>query len=482
MSRVLLHRAVPVVLLLASADLVASPPGPSDFAPFRPTEQTTQPDSPPVTSEADVEDQLRTAARNGRIAYRVTTPAELVELLGSPAHQKTTRRGELDVRVLAWPRIVATFARPRLRTRDFTLLQLGFRQSESSQERLDELDIGQDRPFELRDLRDLDEADRIFGLSGLSLVRLDLREQNDRLRTLGFDSRTIWPPAAMLPADFDPVRILTDGKNPGLGVRGLHDQGIDGRGVRVAIIDQPLLLDHREYAGHIERYIEVDAYGELVEMHGPPIASILIGRDIGVAPAARLSYYAVPTWKQDNAPYIEALRQILDSNARVPLAERVRVVSISTGMFPQWAHLERWREVCSRAAQESLLVLTCEQSNDFRYAALRRRQGDPDDPSRYRRASLFVPRTALGVPSGGRTTASHKGPDVYEYWTFPGLSWCTPYLAGVAALGFQVDPALTPERVTQLLKETAHSAHAGLVVNPPGFVAAVRAGNSSGTR
>lgn len=482
MLRVLLIRAVPVALLLASPVITLSSTDPVAPTLSPPPVEVTQPAPPPTTSSNDLEQRILAAASDGRLTYRVTRPPDLVRLLGEPAHQKNVRRGELDIRVLAWPGIVATFARSHQRRSEFTLYQLGLRKSDDPSERLEELDIGQDHPYVLRDLHDLDDADRIFGLSGLSLVRLDLREQNDRLRTLGFDSRTIWPVASKLPTGFEPSRILENGKNPGLGVRGLHQQGIDGRGVHVAIIDQPLLLDHREYAGHIERYVLIGTYDAAVEMHGPPVTSVLIGRDVGVAPAAHLSYYAVPMWKQDNAPFTEALEQVLDRNASVPLQERIRVVSISTGMFPQWANLQPWRAICSRAEQEGVLVLTCEQSEDFRYAALRRRQGDPDDPARYRRGSLFGPRTALGVPSGGRTTASHKGPDVYAYWTIPGMSWCTPYLAGVAALGFQVDPALTPARARQLLKETAHAARAGLVVNPPGFVAAVRAANSSSTR
>ena len=94
-----------------------------------------------------------------------------------------------------------------------------------------------------------------------------------------------------MPAEFDPQQVLEEGKNPGLGVRALHAQGIDGRGVHVAIIDQPLLLDHREYAGHIERYELIDTYDVGAQMHGPPVTSILIGRSVGVAPAARLSFF-----------------------------------------------------------------------------------------------------------------------------------------------------------------------------------------------
>jgi hypothetical protein len=43
-----------------------------------------------------------------------------------------------------------------------------------------------------------------------------------------------------MPQDFDWERIMELGKNPGLGIRKLHTQGITGRGIGIAIIDQTL--------------------------------------------------------------------------------------------------------------------------------------------------------------------------------------------------------------------------------------------------
>lgn len=39
-------------------------------------------------------------------------------------------------------------------------------------------------------------------------------------------------------------------KNPGLGIRQLHEQGFTGKGVNMAIIDQPLGM-HQEYADNL---------------------------------------------------------------------------------------------------------------------------------------------------------------------------------------------------------------------------------------
>jgi len=69
--------------------------------------------------------------------------------------------------------------------------------------------------------------------------------------------------------DMEKEQEIELGKNPGLGIVKLHEKGITGRGVPVAIIDQKLRLTHVEYKDSIARYTEVDDLsGEAVSMHG----------------------------------------------------------------------------------------------------------------------------------------------------------------------------------------------------------------------
>lgn len=159
------------------------------------------------------------------------------------------------------------------------------------------------------------------------------------MRTATFDTRTRWPAAARMPSVFDPARTLKVGKGPGLGIRSLHAQGITGKGVRVAIIDQPLLLDHEDYAGKIEQYTAIDVAGVAPQMHGAAVASLLVGERCGVAPGASLLFWAEPSWKGDYAHRTEALRQIIAFNAEKPLEERIRVVSISIGFRKDFANM-----------------------------------------------------------------------------------------------------------------------------------------------
>ena len=334
----------------------------------------------------------------------------------------------------------------------------------------EEIDIGSNDIVTLRDRRDLAKFDSFWGFANASLVNLDLRTEMDLLQKMPFDSRTRWPQADRLPKGFDPARILQLGKNPGLGVRALHQRGIDGKGVHVAIIDQPLLLGHEEYKSQLASYRTIDVEGVEPQMHGPPVASILVGKTCGVAPKAELTYYAQPSWKNDNTPYCRAINEIIDQNEELPLAKRIRVVSISTGMFPQQSHYDDWKKALARAEKHGLLIITCEPG-EFKYGTLGRKvNGDPDNPQDCVAGKYTMGETSILVPASNRTTASHYGADVYTYWADGGMSWAAPYVAGLAALAYQVNPQVDPNAILRLLKDTSIRTESGFIANPVGFI------------
>jgi hypothetical protein len=99
------------------------------------------------------------------------------------------------------------------------------------------------------------------------------------IKTFWFNEDTVFPGCEDLAFE-----ILEKGKNPGLGVRALHERGITGQGVKVAIIDQNLAQPfHLEYRDRIIEYFDVgtDQPPELGSMHGPAVASLLVGQSCG---------------------------------------------------------------------------------------------------------------------------------------------------------------------------------------------------------
>ena len=96
-----------------------------------------------------------------------------------------------------------------------------------------------------------------------------------------------------------------DGKNLGLGLKALHESGITGEGVSVAV-RQADPKDHEAYADNIE-YIEVKPGDEKMSRthFHVPRASILSGT-YGVAPV-RNSLLAVPDDGEPYTQYAEAM-------------------------------------------------------------------------------------------------------------------------------------------------------------------------------
>lgn len=90
-------------------------------------------------------------------------------------------------------------------------------------------------------------------------------------------------------------------KNPGLNIRKLHAEGITGNGINMAIIDQSLQVDHVEFADRMKMYEHVHCQGKVASMHGPAVASIAVGKNVGVAPEANLYFIACNHSNYDRA-------------------------------------------------------------------------------------------------------------------------------------------------------------------------------------
>lgn len=330
---------------------------------------------------------------------------------------------------------------------------------------------------------------RYCDLSELDLSGIDLWESS-------FSSTTVWPD--QLPENFSPEEILEGGKDPGLGIRALHQQGIDGTGVGIAIIDQALLTGHEQYKDNLMLYERVHCMDETAQMHGPAVASLAVGEDTGVAPGAKLYYIATTSghirddeYQFDTSILADCIDRVVEINQALPDGEKIRVISISRGFTDQDEGYDRMMEAIAQAEQDGIFVLTTspQQYTSFMLYGLDRNMGqDADDLSAYHLSawvsedsyeSLATKKHMLLVPSGGRTYASCTGVNEYECSYTGGLSWGVPWLAGVYALCCQVDPDLTPERFIEAAEQAGKTIEVeangttysiGKVVDPVGTI------------
>ncbi len=327
-------------------------------------------------------------------------------------------------------------------------------------------------------------ADRIWGLAGKDLSGKDLSNLSaEFLSRQTFDDNTSWPGSAMLPAGFSPDAWLETGKDPGLGVRDLHRQGITGQGIAVALIDKPIREEHKEFEGRLH-YYEVfgDAErGFAPHFHGIACASILAGSTVGVAPGATIHYFAVPDVGENFRFYAIAADRVIEVNRSLGVERRIRLVSISDGLGRDNPYREDWETALRRLNDAGIEVVYSapERLNGFTWGGAppffdRSLSTDYRSALYFAAAGMEVPLERIVIPGDYRATASNQGEDVYTYWGEGGWSWAIPYAAGLAVLAWQLEPTLTFAQIEDLLRETAGTAKDGRrVIDPTAVIEAV---------
>jgi len=344
-------------------------------------------------------------------------------------------------------------------------------------------------------------------LRGMDLSSLDLRNSLNELQHALFDDETVWPPSERMPAGFDAGRIMDLGRNPGLGIRALHALGITGHGVGIAIIDQTLVADHREYAGQLRLYEEV-GYGpdSPASMHGPAVASIAVGKTVGVAPEADLYFIADTMCTDENSESADyaclarSVRRIIEINQSLPEGRKIRVLSISIGWMPDSKGYAEIMDAVRAANAAGIFVVTTslDATNGLSLCPLGREPlADPDafssyepglflvkDPARRLFAQVTIlQNNCLWVTMDSRTTAEYSGPDDYVFYREGGMSWSVPYVAGIYALAAQVRPDITPDEFWSLALSTGRTVWngqtllVGPIVDPQALIAALQTGS-----
>ena len=348
----------------------------------------------------------------------------------------------------------------------------------------------------------------VIDLRGYDLSALDLSRSPDTLSGVWFDDRTIWPTPERMPAGVDTARMLELGRVPGLGVRQLHAQGVTGQGIGIGIVDRPLLTGHEEYRSQIDWYEEIDTGAtERAQMHGAAVASIAVGRTVGVAPDARLFYIGIGEAGalRDLADRARGIRRLLAINRRLPEGHKIQVIAMSTGWDPFLPGYDDIEAAVREAQAAGIFVISSnlERTYGFKFHGLGRPPlADPDLTESYEPGLFWAAefdqawrgapdgttvaqayfRERLLVPMDSRTTASPTGNREYVFYRGGGWSWSIPYLAGVYALAAQVNPVLTPERFWSIALSTGRTVVLvrgneeipfGPIIDPPALVAAL---------
>ena len=337
------------------------------------------------------------------------------------------------------------------------------------------------------------------------LTDLDLSRSMDVLDMANYDSQTKWPPAKKLPAGFSVQKTMEMGKDPGLGMKYLHAKGITGRGVGIAIIDQTLLVDHQEYADRLRVYEEAADVtdGWLgTSMHAPAVASIAVGKTVGVAPEADLYFIAsggcngdANIQNFDFSCLAKDVLRVIAINQGLPEGRKIRVLSMSIGWVSGQKGYQEITAAVDQAEAAGIFVVSSSLSATygFHFQGMGRDpQSGPDRFNSYLPGYWWAQQFYSGkynldntllVPMDARTTASPTGLNAYVFYGEGGWSWSIPYLAGMYALAWQVHPGVTPQEFwstalqtgkTSQIKHAGKQYSFGVILDPQALIAALQ--------
>ena len=325
-------------------------------------------------------------------------------------------------------------------------------------------------------------------LIGKDLSNVNLDNRYDDLMYARFNKDTIW--SGKLPQGFNPLEIMENGKNPGLDTRDLHKQGVNGKGIGIAIIDSALLVNHIEYKDNLKYYEEINLRNYEASYHGLLVASIAVGKTVGVAPDADLYFIATESTDSDGKiSYMntaEAIDRVLEINKSLSERNKIRVISISNGWIEGQKGYTEITAAINRAKEEEIFVISSMLLGDYGYffdGLGRNPANNTNNLSSYEPNILyrdyyytenniykFFENRALSkfklkreitdilyVPMDSRTFASPFGEEDYIFERRNGWSVCSPYLAGLYALACQVYPNVTPNLFWETSLKTGDS-------------------------
>lgn len=309
------------------------------------------------------------------------------------------------------------------------------------------------------------------GISISPLLNFNSEDGKYMLKVLSFDSETFMnTPKTNLPEGFNPDKVIELGKNQGQNVDKMHNLGYTGKGITCAIIDSPILTNHKDIKSSLVGYEVMDnarASRDTAYFHGQATSDILVGDEAGVAPDAKLVYFAEGNYEDR----FQALQRIIEINKTAKPEDKIKVVSLSWGINKGQPHYEEFKALLKQLYDSGVFVATADfnmldeslSGSQLAYGTLdkKNQQGDPNDFSNYVPINCFGdsdPKKTLFVVAGDRTVASSKDPNKFRHDSKSSTSWTVPALAGIYTCALQcaneIGIELTPSKFWEYASQT----------------------------
>ena len=272
------------------------------------------------------------------------------------------------------------------------------------------------------------------------------------------------------------VHSCLDVSAPLIGAPAVWDSGYTGEGVRIAVLDTGLDLEHPDFAGRIADTADFTGEGvEDVNGHGTHVAGVACGDGTasrgkyrGIAPASTL--YVAKVLDRHGSAYMSDVMAGIDW----AVGQNVQVINLSLSGSAPGDGTDALSETCDLVVERGIVVcvaagnsgptgcsigppgcarqvITVGASTDDDEVLEASSRG-PTSDGRAKPDILFPGSVIVSCRASGTCLGS---PLDLEYTEASGTSMATPHASGSAALLLGVDPGLTPVDVKQLMRESA---------------------------
>ena len=308
-----------------------------------------------------------------------------------------------------------------------------------------------------------------FCFRDLSKTSFDSDIDSTLLQRVSFDTTTIFPKE--LPVGYEPKSMVKEAFGRCLGVDKLIKNGVDGRGVTVAVGDAAIQPMHSENVENTE-YLEITTSKKSSHFHGTVVLANLAGENIGIAPKAKVLYFPkTDDMTQSGNDSLAALREVVKRNRE---GAKIRVVNRS-GPEPRGLEDEYYALVAELAALDCCVIDSIRFGKDFTCGNFLKSPEDVDNIglSDWQTSGRYagIADGKIIVPAGGRMVPLWGTVDEYQFVPQSSYSWAIPMLSGIYMLALQVSPQLSYERFVEIARKTATMNRKGLVIiNPKGII------------
>lgn len=262
------------------------------------------------------------------------------------------------------------------------------------------------------------------------------------IRRVPFSTKTVFPDKH--PFHFDKSIYHVDDD-----IKKMHDIGIDGSGINVAIIDFTFETIPNELKECLVYYKEYNENTE-VHFHGTTVASQLCGKNLGVAPKASLWFYGTGQGGNNiKKDALLALKDIYEQNQR---GANIKVINISGSVYRQNPEfIEIYKNLLNQGCYiiDSLLF-------DENFTSINQ---DANTGELYYSDWQLLSMgnelaSKIAIKTGGKMTPLVTTEKDYLYCGQATYSWSIPILAGYFILALQIKPELTYDEFVDLARTT----------------------------